>query len=271
MDEYKKIVLDILIRIDEICKKEGIQYCLFYGALIGAVRHGGYIPWDDDIDLLMQRVEYDKLRDAIVAHPEYNLNFIDIKTNPKTIYPFAKVCDVRTIDLDDDFVDVEGYGAFVDIFPYDYLPEDEDKRNRLLQQGKRLNRLRSVSARKKPSAEKSFVKKVRGYIAYGLTHVLSSSYFCKKIDNLGRKSNEKPTGLIGTVRNPKNVYPVEWVFPTGTIKFEGHTFACPHEVDKLLTKRYGDYMTLPPESERKSHAITCYIKDGFEESFFEKQ
>ena len=121
--EYKEIVLDIMKRIDKICEIERIEYCLFYGALLGAVRHGGFIPWDDDIDLIMLRSEYDRLRDAITAHPEYNLNFIDISTNSKTIYPFAKVCDVRTINFDEDFVDVDGYGAFVDIFPYDYLPD----------------------------------------------------------------------------------------------------------------------------------------------------
>ncbi len=271
MTEYKKIVLDILVRIDEICRKEEIQYCLFFGALIGAVRHGGFIPWDDDIDLIMQREDYDRLRAAIAAHPELNLIFIDIKTNPKTVYPYAKVCDVRTIEQDADFIDVEGYGAFVDIFPYDYLPEDEAARSRLLKKGQRLNRLRSISARKKPYPEKSPVKKIRGYVAYGLTHLLSYSYFVKKIDELGRTTNKTPTGLIGTVRNTKNIYPLDWLFPTGTIEFEGYRFACPREVDKLLTQRYGDYMTPPPESERKPHAVTCWIKDGFEDAFLEKE
>ena len=265
-DEYKRIVLDIFRRIDAICRKENIEYCLFYGALIGAVRHGGFIPWDDDIDLLMVRKEYDRLRDYIVTHPEYNLNFIDISTNPKTIYPFAKVCDVRTVDSDRDFIDVEGYGAFVDIFPYDYLPEDKKEREKLMRRGKRLNRLTSISARKMPAARNiSLKKRIRGFAAFGISQILRPSSFVKKIDALGRKSNETRTRLIGTVRNPKNVFPVDWIFPSGKVMFEGYEFSCPRDIDRCLTKRYGDYMTLPPESERKSHAITCWIKDGYED------
>ena len=76
IDEYRKIITDVLMRIDTICRENGLKYALYAGTLLGAVRHGGFIPWDDDIDIVMKRDDYDKLATIIKENSQYNLNFI---------------------------------------------------------------------------------------------------------------------------------------------------------------------------------------------------
>lgn len=259
-EEYKQIVLSILIRVDEICKKNNITYCVFYGALLGSVRHGGYIPWDDDIDIIMTRNDYNKLMVAILSNPQYGLNFIDIQTNSKTVYAFAKICDIKTKVIDRAFEDVEGYGAFVDVFPYDYLPNDSVKRKKVMYECYLLNRIRSIGSRKKPNNEYKGIKRIKANIAFILSHFINSSAIVKKIDNIGRMLSKETTNFIGIVRNPKEVYPVEWIFPTQNIIFEGHIFQGPKEIEKCLRHEYGDYMELPPENKRIPHAIDCWIE-----------
>lgn len=257
--EYKQLVLNIFIKIDKLCRENGIEYCLFYGALLGAVRHGGYIPWDDDIDLIMRRTEYDKLRDLIVSDPDCGLNFIDISTNEKSIYTFAKVCDVRTKAVDKYFIDVDGYGAFVDIFPFDYLPEDEKARSRIMKHCAFLNRMSAIGSRKRPDGSLHGSKRIKGNIAYVFTRLIDSSTFVKRIDRIGREHSKEKTSYVGQIRDPREAYPVDWIFPTEEVQFEGHRFCGPREIDKCLAHKYGDYMKLPPEDKRIPHHVDCWF------------
>ena len=95
MEEYKQVELGILIKIDKICREHNINYFLYAGTLLGAVRHQGFIPWDDDIDISMLREDYDKLA-KIIQNGDYGINFIRIEENPDTIYPYGKICDTTT-------------------------------------------------------------------------------------------------------------------------------------------------------------------------------
>ena len=93
IEEYKNRILEIMLVIDRICRENGFRYSIVYGTLLGAIRHRGFIPWDDDIDIAMTRSTYARLKEYILAHPELGLNFIDISTQPDTIYMCGKVCD----------------------------------------------------------------------------------------------------------------------------------------------------------------------------------
>lgn len=260
-EEYKSIVLSILFRIDAICREHGINYLLFYGSLLGAVRHGGFIPWDDDIDLIMLRDDYDHLREVILAHPESGIRFIDIISHDHTIYPFAKVCDIRTKLNEVYFEDVEGYGAFVDIFPLDHLPEDDRTRTRVMKRCERLNRLRVVGSRAKPVSSMTGMKRIKGYAAYCFSQLVNSQAVVKKIDDIGRRLNEAPSSLVGLAEYLEEVYPLDWLFPAKEILFEGIPVMAPAKIDLCLRQEYGDYMQLPPENERVPHAIDCWIEE----------
>ena len=96
-EELFKVQLDMVQFIDRICRESGIQYSLSGGSLLGSIRHGGFIPWDDDIDLMLVRTEYNRLIEQILKSPEIDSNYTLIHSSQKNAYlPFAKLCDNRT-------------------------------------------------------------------------------------------------------------------------------------------------------------------------------
>ena len=99
--EMQHIALDVLIYLDKVCSKYGLKYFIVDGTLLGAVRHKGFIPWDDDIDVWMPRADYDRLADVIRQDGEKKYKFCTPQNTKKFIYPFGKLIDVRTGLLDD--------------------------------------------------------------------------------------------------------------------------------------------------------------------------
>ena len=121
IDEYKKVLLDVLIQVDKICEEHQLKYAIAYGTLLGAVRHHGYIPWDDDVDIIMPRDDYDKL--AHILNTENRaINFIRIEENKDTCFPFGKICAKNTTIKETNLLPIKGYGAYIDVFPMCRLP-----------------------------------------------------------------------------------------------------------------------------------------------------
>ena len=125
LEEMKQIEVDILLNIDSFCKENGIKYGIGYGTLIGAVRHHGFIPWDDDIDIWMPRPDYDKFINYY-QDPTYQLQCMEKGGYYRT---YAKVFDTRTIITNTNNKDM---GIFVDIIPIDGLPSNEDTARKYL-------------------------------------------------------------------------------------------------------------------------------------------
>ena len=123
--EMQHIALDVLIYLDKVCSKYGLKYFIVDGTLLGAVRHKGFIPWDDDIDVWMPRADYDRLADVIRQDGEKKYKFCTPQNTKKFIYPFGKLIDVRTGLLDDTSAKCE-IGVHIDVFPYDGLPGDSE-------------------------------------------------------------------------------------------------------------------------------------------------
>ena len=117
MDEYKQLLVGVLEKIDYICRSNNLQYSIFYGTLLGAVRHHGFIPWDDDVDIVMPIEDYDLFCD-LVRKGSYGINIIRPEENMDTCFPFGKVCDIRTSIQESNLGPIEGYGAYVDVFPF---------------------------------------------------------------------------------------------------------------------------------------------------------
>ena len=117
VNEMRKIQMDILLFIHQFCIDNGIQYSLAWGTMLGAIRHKGYIPWDDDIDIMMTRPEYDRF--CKLFHDERSIyKLYDVHTDKKWIYPFAKISDERTIRVEKNALDEIGIN--IDVFPIDF-------------------------------------------------------------------------------------------------------------------------------------------------------
>ena len=257
-EEYKKTIIEILFKIDEICRSNNLQYMIFYGTLLGAVRHGGMIPWDD-IDIVMPRKDYTQLSN-IINNGDYHINFIDIDHNPDTIFSYGKVCDKRTVMYEKNFVHVEGYGAFVDVFPLDYAPNDERIRLREKMHLRRMGLLRTHAARTGFEKNKSFLVNVERWLAFVGSRVISPQYLTRKINNYVIKRDKTPTDYYRVLGG--GVFPVEWLHKTSEIIFEGRKLLAPLDPDTVLQACFGNYMELPPVEQRvNKHTLECYFID----------
>lgn len=258
-DEYKQVIVNILFTIDEICRNYNLTYMLFYGTLLGAVRHKGMIPWDDDIDIVMPRSDYKKLSD-IINHGDYQINFIDIDHNSDTIYPWGKVCDKRTIMYEKNFKKVKEYGAFVDVFPLDYAPDDEKLREKERKILRRLVYLNTHATRTGFENSNSLKVNALRLLAFTGSRFVNSQRIIRKINRFVVSRDDHATGYYRVFGG--GIFPISWLDRTIEIEFEGKKLLAPHDPDAVLKACFGDYMKLPPEEERiNRHTLKCYIND----------
>lgn len=261
IEEYKNVVLQVMVKLDKFCREHELRYMLAYGSLLGAVRHGGFIPWDDDMDILMPREDYDKLRE-LLRDNDLGLRFLDIETCPETIYSFGKVCDANTELWEDNFQTVPGMGAYVDIFPLDHLPADAASREKQRKYLRQLVRLIEHSSRVGYTKTNSPVTNLKRALAFYLTRCLNTQKLIRKLYRESVRYNDRDTGWQGLVWGTDE-YRTEELEPYGTILFDGHAFMAPADPDAVLRRQYGDYMQLPPEEERVyKHSLNCcWIED----------
>ena len=261
-EEYKQVVLDILIRIDNICRSNQLRYVISYGTLLGAVRHNGFIPWDDDIDIVMPRADYDKLC-SIINKGSFNLNFLCVESSESTIYPYGKVCDTRTKLKEKNFIEVEGYGAYVDVFPLDCLPESEEEEKKLYK--KYIIKIKALMHSTRTGYEKSesTITNIKRSIAFHLCKIINPTKMVKKLNREFRDLNKLKTTKMGIPWAIHRITMTEKDFyEARSIQFEGHFVMAPKDPDVILKRLYGDYMKLPPEEKRISnHQFECYYID----------
>ena len=139
LEKIKKSEIDILKYIEKICKENNIKYSLMDGSLLGAVRHNGFIPWDDDIDIMLLREDYDKLK-RVILNDSNNSRYLYMSNDlyDDYLYPYAKLIDTETSAKETGIKAPKNYGIFVDIFPIDKIPIDSREKNRFLKKVKIL-------------------------------------------------------------------------------------------------------------------------------------
>ncbi|MDE7107729.1 MAG: LicD family protein [Clostridiales bacterium] len=265
VNEVKARLLDILVYFKQVCDENDIQYSLAYGTLLGAVRHGGFIPWDDDVDVCMLRDDYERLIKILCDSKHDRFKLIYAGNEPTYYYNFAKIVDCETTVTEIGSKPITGYGVFIDIFPLDNCPSDRKKFNKLIKQIRRVSHFRSASVCNGSSPVMSSVKNaVRRAVApfakmFGFRHWLNKEE--KKI----RKYNDTNTGYVACLEECLSYSEImrkyEITFD-GRIMFENMRFSCFSNYDKYLQGRYGNYMELPPESERvQRHGYKAYLKE----------
>ena len=252
--EIQQMELGIMEYIHEVCQKIGVKYFLAYGSLIGAVRHKGFIPWDDDMDICMLREDYEKLQDYLIANPDERYEVMSYKNNLNYVYPFMKVQDNHTYLLEEDVRIDSNMGIYVDIFPVDGYENDANFKNKMTKLIKK--RQLSCYTFKGITNTKSVLNSLIRYISVIIFYFTNTNKYVAQIEELAKSRKvsdyEEVDYLIYKDMN-KPVWRREWLEQVTTGTFEGKKFTIPKKYHEILTSDYGDYMQLPPVEQRVSH------------------
>ena len=258
MDEIKTIEFQILTEIDSFCKKNNIRYFLTFGTLLGAIRHKGFIPWDDDIDIFIPREDYNRFINTFKSERYICYSY---ETHPNYPFDFAKVIDSSTIK-EEPIRTAKNIqlGIDVDVFPLNYYYFDGfDKK--IYKSWKKYCALWRISVSK--FKHRNIFKTVV-YFPIKATCALFRKQIVKKIDHLtNSRSGDYPIGYITAfcVSEKIRTYKLEWFDGVDECLFEGKKFNVPRGYDELLTNIYGDYMKLPSKENRISHHRNkCFYK-----------
>ena len=250
LEDIKRIEMEILVDIDAFCSDRGIRYSLCGGTLLGAVRHKGYIPWDDDIDIMMPRSDYDRFVKTYSSRDNYVL---DLGASPDYIEHFTKVIRKGTF-LEHTTLGRRLWGVNIDIFPVDGVPDDG---------GVYADTLRSLHRKVEylfPYYRFVSKNKLLWFAKYCLKRLIrpttdSVKSLKERMNRMVR--NQLPENSPGSceVFDDFRIIPLESgiFFDCTDIEFEGRSFQAIRNADAYLSAMYGDYMTLPPEDQRISH------------------
>lgn len=245
-DELKTIQLDLLQKTTDFCEKNGIRYFLCGGTLIGAIRHKGYIPWDDDIDIAMPRPDYDRFIKTF-NQPENYYQVASLDTTPGYAYAFAKVYDNRTILKE---LHYKGsIGAFIDILPADGV-KDAAQIRKIMWLHKILN------TKKANYYKRTLSKKIINTFGKLLLLPFSAKQIAGWMDKEARRLAFGSVPKAGLIANPLGVGEMvdKHVFDGDVYQeFEGRQYRVPAGYDAWLRSIYGDYMQLPPVEHRVTH------------------
>lgn len=252
--DQKLLLLEMLRYFDGVCRKNGINYSLIGGSLIGAIRHHGFIPWDDDIDVILMPNEYKKLMKVLKGNNHYSLF---VPNNPKTyFYPFPKLVDNNTELQEIGYNKIDGYGVFLDIFSYHYVSN-----NQLRQ---RMQYLKQMVVKKMftifalgPVCDSSIAKRMLLFP----TRILSLDYIQRLYQKVCDK--QKPTKYVFSnwprYSRKKETQRTEKVIDYIDVDFEGIKAMIFKNYDDVLRTTFDDYMKLPPKKDRVSYHNTIVV------------
>lgn len=264
LEKIHKISVYILILFDKFCQENGLTYFLDSGTALGAVRHGGFIPWDDDIDVGMPRKDYERLLRLQEKLPS-NLFLQSRNTDPLYKYNAAKIRLIGTIFQEKEDMPYEHNGFFIDIFPYDNIPSNRYKAKINITVAQLIFYIiRSWQSEKKSPylfrriITNLFIKKLSESQIERINNIYIR--FCRKYEN-------RDTGFVtcyywGMAQYNAYIFNLNKILPVREIMFEGHPVKIMQDPDYYLRQVYGNYMILPPENERKGHHLKGKVDFG---------
>ena len=254
----KEIEIEMLIAVISTCEKLGLKYYMLGGTLLGAVRHKGFIPWDDDIDIGMLRKDYDVFVKKAQAFLPESLFVQTYITDPNFPMNFCKIRNSETTFIESSIKNLKiNHGVFIDVFPLDFHPDNKlslkryDLKNKLL-----ISRISEIYA----SAPRSIPRKIKHFFARIPTFCLSVNRAVQARDNLMKscKESSRIANYCGAW-GEKEIVPKEWYGEGTLLEFEGLWLNAPKEYDKWLTQVYGEYMKLPPAEKHVTQHYTDII------------
>jgi len=263
--ELKDIQISIMKEIDSYCKEHNLAYYLAGGTLLGAVRHKGFIPWDDDVDLIMPRSDYEKfLTEFSTSH----CKVYSLYTSPKCRFPFAKVYDTRTSVIEGSFRKKADFGVFVDIFPLDIASDDSLLIHKQVEHSRFYQQLLKI---KLSRMGKHWNLSQNLSILVGNFFLLpfSTTWFSRKIDAVAKMNTHLQTNKMGCMvwgYREREILDKSSYASGVPIEFEKLVFPAPCGYHEYLSSLYGDYMKLPPiEKQVSKHDFVAYWKEDYKE------
>ena len=258
-EEIKEKLVTLLKQYDEVCLNNNFTYYLAYGSLLGAVRHNGFIPWDNDVDVCMPKDEYDKFIDYCKNNDTPFILF-ESSINSDYYYHYAKLSDPSTII--DDFYnkEIDGLGIFIDIYPLYSLNIAKNKESIVHFITEKLHYLALYSSSKKYYPSKLFAVNLIKYPTYIFSKILKSSSWInirnRYIEKLQIKYGTQNLYLSGDSVVSKTIFD-----KPQRIEFENITVNAPSNIDEYLKIMYGNYMELPKEKDQTyEHQYKAYVK-----------
>lgn len=248
--------IELLQEVDRICRKCGIHYNMVGGTMLGAIRHGGYIPWDDDADIGLLRKEYEKFREACKTELDTDrFYFQEIRDTEGYRWGYGKLRKKGTkfIRLGQEFMPYE-QGIFIDLFPMDNVPD-----NRILRE---IHFFSCFLLRKFLWSEvgcRTEKNKVLRFL-YGIMHLVPGKALIKWYELLIRVNAHHKTDMVRilTFPAPKGTYGFyrKWFVKQRRYQFANITLTGARDYEGYLTHKFGNYTELPPEEQRKIHPIS---------------
>ena len=275
MEKYVRklqlVELEILEEVDRICQENDIKYFLCGGTLLGAIRHKGFIPWDDDIDVLMTRKNYNKFIDVCRKKLDDKYIIDCYKTNKKCSFPFIKIKKKGTL-----YVEQKNYnnyddnsGIWIDIFPIDgaksQVSKFQQKQYKISQYISTLISIKTGSNYYKNSKVK---KKIYSIILSVVPYKFMTWAYEKVVSFYDVENSDYLCAFATVYTIEKETYEKKKIFPYENVEFEGRKFTGIKGYDYYLKKLYGDYMKLPPKEKRVNHSpYLIKFEDGEELKF----
>ena len=258
-EEIKEVELGVMDYIHNLCQKENINYSLAYGTLLGAVRHKGYIPWDDDVDISLKRDEYDKLYQAVLRDNDPIYKVASWENDARYPYPFYRVYDARTV-YENNYIENDiDLGICVDVFPFDYYA-DVNKEMAKLDTYRRLSVYTLYGIHSKNAGLKNIIRYLL-VLVFRLTRVKTWN---KKMNILSMQANDNDS-IDYLMENKRTSTKFEKTLLDKVMDspFEDRTYKIPEASHQILSAIYGDdFMEIPPVEKRVKHDdFVAYIKE----------
>lgn len=267
LNEQKKIMIELLEYFDKVCRENDIKYSLIGGSLIGAIRHKGIIPWDDDIDVILSKSEYLKLIQILENMNDSRYKLLTINNCRGYNFPFPKLVDKRTFVIEPRLLNqIKEYGIFIDIFSYSNTSNSEKIRIKDFKKIKLLNSMMSRTKLdfKNDGFKQNFLRLNKNI----LSKIIGYRNIIKFLNNIYNKYNNVDTDYVVSnwpvyninkeVQKSKNI--IEYT----DVEFENMKIMIFKNYDEILRTTFGDYMQLPPENQRKAHGLIAYWRDNDE-------
>jgi len=275
LDKLHSDILSIMDEVDRICQVYQLHYYLMCGSCLGALRHKGFIPWDDDLDIAMPRADFDKFIELIekqsekkpVLNNQFYLRWIS--TEQYYNQDFAKVCIKGTVFKADDGKADQNAGIFIDVFPLESCSHFSERIARVSRIYKHLHSCLYLKGAKKGAMD----WRLRHWLRNLIVKVIPNRYIYKFMLWIIRPKDVNNIEYQALFATPypiqRQVFPKSWHGDGHRMQFENRFYLCPSEPDKVMRLIYGDnYMDLPPINKRKTHCpVRVVFSDGEEMVF----